>query len=66
MSHCFFDSNRRGAQKEQYTVYLGMDATNETNPKKEQTFKVAKLLLHQSFNAEDEDFNNDIGMHSTN
>ncbi|KAM9477497.1 plasminogen activator, urokinase a [Clarias gariepinus] len=59
-AHCFPPG--RGAQKEQYTVYLGMDATNETNPKKEQTFKVAKLLLHQGFNAEDEDFNNDIAL----
>lgn len=64
--HCLLDSNSKKTTKDQYTVYLGKDATNQTDLRKEQKFKVAKLVLHQDFDYEAEDFNNDIGMHLTN
>lgn len=61
MSHCFLDSNSKRTRNNYYSVYLGKDATNQTDPEKEQKFKVDTLILHQHFN--EEDFNNDIGMH---
>ncbi|KAK2852557.1 hypothetical protein Q7C36_007758 [Tachysurus vachellii] len=57
-AHCFPLGKR--TRKQEYSVYLGKDATNEINPGKEQKFKIAKLVLHQEFNSED--FNNDIAL----
>lgn len=66
MLHCLLDSNSRRTSKDQYTVYLGKDATNQTDLKKEQKFKVIKLVLHEDFDNTEENYNNDIGTHLTN
>lgn len=65
MSHCLLFANSKRTNKDQYTVYLGKDAINRTDPEKEQKFKVEKLVLHQQYDNKAEDFNNDIGMHLT-
>ncbi|KAK3573528.1 hypothetical protein QTP86_026043 [Hemibagrus guttatus] len=59
-AHCFPDGKR--TIKDKYSVYLGKDATNETNLDKEQKFKITKLVLHPEFNSDSEDFNNDIAL----
>ncbi|XP_017318527.1 plasminogen activator, urokinase a isoform X1 [Ictalurus punctatus] len=59
-AHCFPRGKR--TRKEQYSVYLGKDATNATYMGKEQKFEVAKLVLHQDFDYAAEDFNNDIAL----
>ncbi|TSK22683.1 Urokinase-type plasminogen activator [Bagarius yarrelli] len=57
-THCFPLGKR--TRKDQYSVYLGKDATNKTDLGKEQKFEVAKLVLHPDFNSDD--FNNDIAL----
>ncbi|KAG7333970.1 hypothetical protein KOW79_002377 [Hemibagrus wyckioides] len=57
-AHCFPLGKR--TRKEEYSVYLGKDATNKTNLEKEQKFEIAKIVLHPEFNSED--FNNDIAL----
>ncbi|MCJ8730495.1 hypothetical protein PDJAM_G00185050 [Pangasius djambal] len=58
-AHCFpFD--KRARRDSQYSVYLGKDATNQTDLRKEQKFEVAKLVLHRDF--EGSNFNNDIAL----
>ncbi|XP_060782093.1 plasminogen activator, urokinase a isoform X2 [Neoarius graeffei] len=58
-AHCF---RLRRTSKDQYTVYLGKDATNQTDLKKEQKFKVTKLVLHEDFDSTEENYNNDIAL----
>lgn len=41
------------------TVYLGKTAINDTDPEREQTLTVDKLILHPKYDSEN--FNNDIG-----
>ncbi|KAL6487066.1 hypothetical protein MHYP_G00036920 [Metynnis hypsauchen] len=55
-AHCFLYSQR----KEDYTVYLGKNALNETDPSKEQMFTVTKLMIHEGY--ENENYNNDIAL----
>ncbi|KAB5581628.1 hypothetical protein PHYPO_G00177970 [Pangasianodon hypophthalmus] len=57
-AHCFPLSKR--ATRGQYSVYLGKDATNQTDLRKEQKFEVAKFVLHQEY--DEDDFNNDIAL----
>ncbi|KAI5625059.1 urokinase-type plasminogen activator precursor [Silurus asotus] len=59
-THCFPSGKR--TRKEQYSVYLGKDATNQTDLSKEQKFEVTKIVLHQKFNFDLDDFNHDIAL----
>lgn len=43
------------------SVHLGKKAINETNAKKEQSFSVEKMIIHQGFDSSG--FNNDIGVY---
>lgn len=61
MGDCSLLSNSRRIKLDQYTVYLGKNAINETNPSKEQKFKVAKLQIHEEYDHVAENFNHDIG-----
>ncbi|KAI4886092.1 hypothetical protein NFI96_020200 [Prochilodus magdalenae] len=57
-AHCFSSSQN----EKDYTVYLGKNAINETDPSKEQMFKVAKLVIHQDYDFMNENYNNDIAL----
>lgn len=59
-AHCFGNSKRTNLKD--YTVYLGKNAINETNPSEEQMFKITKLVIHENFDHFAEDYNNDIAL----
>ncbi|XP_062850849.1 plasminogen activator, urokinase a [Trichomycterus rosablanca] len=59
-AHCFSGGKR--IKLEQYTVYMGKNAINETDPSKEQKFKVAKLVIHEDYDNIAENFNHDIAL----
>ncbi|KAJ0067181.1 hypothetical protein NL108_012911 [Boleophthalmus pectinirostris] len=56
-AHCFdgLDQNVN-----QFTVYLGKSAINETNVSKDQKFMVEKLVIHRKYNASN--YDNDIAL----
>ncbi|XP_076831534.1 plasminogen activator, urokinase a [Brachyhypopomus gauderio] len=57
-AHCFPEGAQTSIHR--YFVYLGKNAVNETNLSKEQTFKLAKLVIHEDFTGID--YNNDIAL----
>lgn len=59
--YCFFVLNSNNTQKNRYSVILGKNAINETNPDKEQEFKVSKLVVHEDFDYTTENYTHDIG-----
>ncbi|XP_051772387.1 plasminogen activator, urokinase a [Ctenopharyngodon idella] len=59
-AHCFPSGNN--TQKNRYSVILGKNAINETNPDKEQEFKVSKLVVHEDFDYTTENYTHDIAL----
>ncbi|XP_066536010.1 plasminogen activator, urokinase a [Hoplias malabaricus] len=59
-AHCFTDGEGKDVGK--YTVFLGKKATNETDPLKEQMFRVTKVVIHQDYDFTKEIYNNDIAL----
>ncbi|TRY99564.1 hypothetical protein DNTS_032878 [Danionella cerebrum] len=59
-AHCF--PQGRSTQIKRYSVYLGKNAINETNPVKEQQFTVSKLVVHEDFDYTTENYNHDIAL----
>ncbi|XP_067277527.1 plasminogen activator, urokinase a [Pseudorasbora parva] len=59
-AHCFPSGNN--TQTKRYSVILGKNAINETNPVKEQRFEVSKIVIHENYDYITENFNNDIAL----
>ncbi|CAN9508756.1 unnamed protein product [Ophioblennius macclurei] len=59
-AHCFPDGihSRPG----RFTVSLGRNALNESDPDAEQNFKVEEIILHQSFDSSKENYDHDIAL----
>lgn len=45
-----------------FSVILGKNTLNESNPAIEQTFRVEEIIVHEGFDNSEGNFNNDIGM----
>lgn len=59
-AHCFPDGSHNKARR--FSVTLGKNALNETDPKLEQRFKVEEVFIHQEFDNNEGNFNNDIAL----
>uniref|UniRef100_A0A667Z390 trypsin n=1 Tax=Myripristis murdjan TaxID=586833 RepID=A0A667Z390_9TELE len=59
-AHCFPDGSNTRARR--FSVTLGKNALNETEPTREQTFKVEKVVIHEEFDNSEGNFNNDIAL----
>ncbi|XP_041866467.1 tissue-type plasminogen activator-like [Melanotaenia boesemani] len=57
-AHCFHDGVN--TKLKHLSVYMGKTAINDTDTKREQSFTVEKLIIHQHYN--DSNFNNDIAL----
>ncbi|XP_034465522.1 plasminogen activator, urokinase a [Hippoglossus hippoglossus] len=57
-AHCF--ENGEGTKLRDLSVFLGKSATNDTDPVREQSFTVEKLIVHQKYNKSS--FDNDIAL----
>ncbi|XP_061601124.1 tissue-type plasminogen activator-like [Cololabis saira] len=57
-AHCFPEG--KDTILKHLSMYLGKSATNESNPEREQSFSVEKLIIHQNFN--ELNYNNDIAL----
>lgn len=58
MSICVFSSQTK---HHRFSVTLGKNAINETDPTVEQTFSVEEIIIHEGFDNSEGNFNNDIG-----
>lgn len=45
-----------------FSVILGKNALNESDPTAEQAFRVEEIIVHEGFDNSEGNFNNDIGM----
>lgn len=45
-----------------FSVVLGKNALNESDPTVEQAFRVEDIIVHEGFDNSEGNFNNDIGM----
>ncbi|XP_041116470.1 urokinase-type plasminogen activator-like [Polyodon spathula] len=59
-AHCFQEGP--DAKPGQYSVYLGKDALNATDSRKEQKFDVENVILHHEFDSNQGNYNNDIAL----
>ncbi|KAM3859919.1 plasminogen activator, urokinase b [Diretmus argenteus] len=59
-AHCFPDGSDTKARR--FSVTLGKNALNETDPTQEQTFRVEEVHIHESFDNTEGNFNNDIAL----
>ncbi|XP_068610953.1 plasminogen activator, urokinase b [Brachionichthys hirsutus] len=57
-AHCFPDGSHTKNQR--FTVMLGKNALNESNPTAEQKFKVEEIIIHEGF--DEGSFDNDIAL----
>ncbi|XP_030611250.1 plasminogen activator, urokinase b [Archocentrus centrarchus] len=59
-AHCFPDGSKSDAQR--FSVILGKNALNESDPTVEQKFRVEKIFIHEGFDDSEGNFNNDIAL----
>ncbi|MBN3294938.1 UROK protein, partial [Amia calva] len=59
-AHCFPDGYNTNPRR--YSVYLGKNALNETDSKKEMKFEVENVILHPAFDDSQGSYNNDIAL----
>lgn len=59
-AHCFPDGSHAKARR--FTVILGKNALNETDPSVEQSFGVEEIIVHEGFDNSEGNFNNDIAL----
>lgn len=59
-AHCFPDGSH--AKHRRFSVTLGKNVMNETDPAVEQTFRVEEIIVHDGFDNSNGDFNNDIAL----
>lgn len=55
---CFSSHNKN----RHFSVVLGKNALNESDPTTEQTFRVEEIIVHEGFDSSEGNYNNDIGM----
>lgn len=58
MNLCFSSQTKQ----RRFSVSLGKNALNESDPTVEQTFRVEELIVHEGFDNSEGNFKNDIGM----
>ncbi|XP_048864402.1 urokinase-type plasminogen activator-like [Brienomyrus brachyistius] len=60
-AHCFVDDDHK--KIEDMTIFLGKNAINKSDARREQRFKVQKLITHEAYNDEVQPYyNNDIAL----
>lgn len=59
-AHCFPDGSH--ARVRRFSVILGKNALNESDPSIEQTFRVDEIIIHNGFDNSEGNFNNDIAL----
>ncbi|KAJ0060056.1 hypothetical protein NL108_002855, partial [Boleophthalmus pectinirostris] len=59
-AHCFPDGSQ--TKERRFSVVLGKNALNKTDLEMEQNFRVEKIILHEAFDNNDGNFNNDIAL----
>ncbi|XP_029312467.1 plasminogen activator, urokinase b isoform X2 [Cottoperca gobio] len=59
-AHCFPDGSHTKVHR--FSVILGKNVMNETDPNVEQTFRVEKIIVHDGFDNSEGNFNNDIAL----
>uniref|UniRef100_A0A3P8T751 trypsin n=1 Tax=Amphiprion percula TaxID=161767 RepID=A0A3P8T751_AMPPE len=59
-AHCFPDGS--DSKLRRFSVILGKNALNESDPAVEQTFRVKELHIHERFDNSEGNFNNDIAL----
>ncbi|XP_054455471.1 plasminogen activator, urokinase b [Anoplopoma fimbria] len=59
-AHCFPGGSH--AKHRRFSVILGKDVMNETDPTVEQTFRVEEIILHDGFDNSEGNYNNDIAL----
>ncbi|XP_056222002.1 plasminogen activator, urokinase b [Seriola aureovittata] len=59
-AHCFPDGSQ--TKERRFSVTLGKNALNETDPTVEQTFRVEEIIIHEGFDNSEGNFNNDIAL----
>ncbi|XP_044035403.1 plasminogen activator, urokinase b [Siniperca chuatsi] len=59
-AHCFPDGSHTEGQR--FSVVLGKNALNDSDPAVEQTFRVEEVIVHAGFDNSQGDFNNDIAL----
>lgn len=57
-----FSSN---SKTRRFSVVLGKNALNESDPTVEQTFRVEKIIIHEAFDNSEGNFNNDVGRNAS-
>uniref|UniRef100_A0A3Q2QIA1 trypsin n=1 Tax=Fundulus heteroclitus TaxID=8078 RepID=A0A3Q2QIA1_FUNHE len=59
-AHCFPEGSQ--ARHRRFSVTLGKNALNESDPTVEQTFRVEQIVIHEGFNNSEQNYNNDIAL----
>ncbi|KPP70640.1 hypothetical protein Z043_110508 [Scleropages formosus] len=59
-AHCFPEGSYTDSAK--YTVFLGKNAINETDPTREQSFIVEEVIIHEAYEESGQAYNNDIAL----
>ncbi|MED6248202.1 hypothetical protein ATANTOWER_028829 [Ataeniobius toweri] len=59
-AHCFPEGSQ--ASHRCFSVTLGKNALNESDPTMEQTFRVEQIFIHEGFNNSEQNYNNDIAL----
>ncbi|XP_062298253.1 plasminogen activator, urokinase b [Scomber scombrus] len=59
-AHCFPDGSHTKVNR--FSVILGKNALNETDPTVEQTFGVEEIIIHEGYDNIEGNFNNDIAL----
>ncbi|XP_027145271.1 tissue-type plasminogen activator [Larimichthys crocea] len=59
-AHCFADGSHSKARR--FSVILGKNSLNESEPSVEQTFRVEEIIVHEGFDNSQGNFNNDIAL----
>ncbi|XP_051274340.1 plasminogen activator, urokinase b isoform X1 [Dicentrarchus labrax] len=59
-AHCFPDGSH--AKNRRFSVILGKNALNESDPTAEQEFRVEEIIVHEGFDNSEGNFNNDIAL----
>lgn len=59
-AHCFPDGSHTKSRR--FSVILGKNSLNESDPHVEQTFRVEEIILHEGFDNNEGNFNNDVAL----
>ncbi|KAM4715685.1 plasminogen activator, urokinase b [Anableps anableps] len=59
-AHCFPEGSQ--TRHQHFSVMLGKNALNESDPAVEQSFRVEQIFIHEEFNNSEQNYNNDIAL----